>query len=303
MSTVSTTNGANANAGASPATTDANVPVDAVSPELSNDDDPEIDVFGEKVRKSEYKRLREVEKRRREFDAAAHKKFEEAAKLRKDTTEKHAALAALEQRAKQGDKRSAYQLLEALGYNPDEIAEARLTESIERSKMTPEQIAWQQKQAEQDSREQALKQREEQQKQQYQQALTQQWVQQFDSVIGTAMTKARMPKTPHTVARMADVLSSFIERGQPIDGDMAAEIVRDEQRITVQEALEAIENDEDFQSLIGEKSLTRAQKIQLAKAVAGAPAVQRKQNNTTVFTPKSKEPLTFEQVRKKLGTG
>lgn len=307
-SAVSVTTGANANAGIPPSTVSAdNQQADTASPdarsEQAAEDDAEVDIFGEKIKKSEYKRLREIEKNRRQFDAAAHKKFEDAAKLRKETEQKHAVIGQLEQRAKQGDKRAAYQLLEVLGYNPDEIAEARLTESLERAKMSPEQVAWEQKKAEQDSREEVLREREDQQKQQYHQALTQQWVQQFDQVIGTAMSKHRLPKTPHTVTRMADELSKFVERGQPIDGDLAAEIVRDEQVATVQQILEAIESDEDFQAALGSKALTRAQKIQLARAVAVQQPKQRQADATGIFNKKTKEPMTFEQVRKRLGTG
>jgi hypothetical protein len=99
-------------------------------------DDDIVEAFGEKMTRKEYKELREVQKRRQEFDRAAHAKMREAAEQRKAIEAEKAEIVRLANSLKE----NPWALHEKFGLNAEELAEQRLIKSMQRAQMTPEQI-------------------------------------------------------------------------------------------------------------------------------------------------------------------
>ncbi len=264
------------------------------------DNDPEED-WGEGIGKVKRSKVKDIITKRRDFDRAAHQRFEEAAKMRRENETRDSDYAKLEARAKKGDKGAIWELAQKLGLDPDELAENRLASALERSRMTPEQLEMEEIRAENKRLKEANEQTEAQQKQDYQEQLTGQWVQQFDRLIGPAMSSVKLPKTPHSVARMAAVIEQFIAKGQPIDAEWAAQVVQQEQRATIRESLDAAEDDATLLDLLGERTVARINKLQLARATGGVIPPQK--NDKPRQAPKPKQPPTFEDVRKQLRMG
>ncbi len=263
------------------------------------DNDPEDD-WGEGIGKVRRSKVKDIISKRRDFDRAAHQKFEEAAKLRRENETRDSDYAKLEARAKKGDKNAIWELAQKLGLDPDEMAENRLTAALERSRMTPEQLEMEEVRAENQRLKDESESFKKTAREQYQEQLTNHWVQQFDKMIGPAMTSVKLPKTPHSVARMAAIIEGFISKGQPIDAEWAAQVVQGEQRATIRESLDACDDDATLLDLLGERTVARVNKLQLARAMGGAIPPQKSQQRSSSPAPKPKQPPTFEEVRKQL---
>lgn len=166
--------------------------------------DPEFD-FGDGLRMTRSAAAQQL-KNLRELQKGSYSKFEEAAKLRKDT---EALLARADD-----DPEGFYK---ARGKDFKKLAAERLMRDMQEQEMSPEQRENARIKLERDAfkaeKEAFEKQQLDQQEQQAVQAHTQHW----DTSIAQALAASDLPRTPRTVARAADKLMALAEQGVPID--------------------------------------------------------------------------------------
>lgn len=98
-------------------------------------DDPEFDIGGEKLKRSEYKRLRDLDAKRKEYDRAASLRFEEASKKEKAAAAREAQAQSLVAELSKDTKAK----LRAAGIDPVKFAEETLAEALSEESLTPEQ--------------------------------------------------------------------------------------------------------------------------------------------------------------------
>jgi len=196
----------------------------------ADDDDPEEDIDGEKIRRS---KLREAYKRQKDFERASHQRMREAAEARKSVETKEQELLrvanALRAREQGLDPFAIHRAAGATDDEIDSIAEQRLIQRMKRAQMTPEQIeaeqnAFRLQQLEQENAQ--FKQRETEQKQG---ELRQKWVKHFDEQIGQALETGNLARNADTAREVADVMLEYYHAGQQITPDLAASIVQDNQ--------------------------------------------------------------------------
>jgi hypothetical protein len=266
------------------------------------DDDPEEDWGdGLKLKKSE---ARERLKRQREFERASHKRMQDAAAERK------AAAAERESTKRQLEAVDIDAILQQRGINPDQWAENRLTKSLQRQTMTPEQLENEQLRTKLEQLEGNQKKTAEIQKQERHQALTKQYFAHFDQLIGESMTKfGKLPKTPAAVGKVADVMAEYLdaEGNLQIDPMLAMEIAYDNAAADTRQLLESIvgSNDprslEQLEELIGPKVMQAVQRRAIAKA-QGLPANPApKQQRQTQPKTETGQFMTMEEARKRAG--
>ncbi len=126
-----------ANAGNSEATEASDTgaePAQATQAAQANDD-PEYDLGGEKLKRSEYKRLRDLEAKRKEYDRAASLRFEEASKKEKAAASQSEQVKALVADFSKDTKAK----LRALGIDPLKFAEETLAAELEEGSLSDEQ--------------------------------------------------------------------------------------------------------------------------------------------------------------------
>jgi hypothetical protein len=178
-------------------------------------DDPEVEVFGEKVKQSEYKRLRDLEAKRKEYDRAASLKFEEAAKLRKEAEAEKAQVKALVD----GLSKDAKRALREAGVDPVKFAEQVLAEALEEHSLTPEQKELRELKAEKERREAEEAERKAKDAEAQEAAVVDQYVDDISTQFLTALKPMNLPAEdlPEIVARMAHRFEALIDSGAPID--------------------------------------------------------------------------------------
>lgn len=270
------------------------------------DDDPEIETpWGEKLRKSEIARLREVEKNRKKFDAAAHKRFEEANKTAAEVkAERERLQAAFEQL-----KQNPWALHEQAGLNPDELAEQRLARAIEQERLTPEQIELREAKAELARVKAQNEANEAKTKADRTAQLSERFFQQFDTEVAQALVDLKLahPKAPGSPVERAELEAAaatveemirFREAGHEIDAKMAAQFAKDKLYSRTRKFIREVTDPVEFEELIGPEGMALAQKAWLARAdqAPKAPPKPRAPQQ-----PKPKTPPTFDQVRAQLG--
>lgn len=259
------------------------------------DDDPEIETpWGEKLRKSEVARLRDLEKNRKKFDAAAHKKFEETNARARQLAEREARIEAALARMKE----DPWAIHQEAGLNPDELAEQRLARAVEQERLTPEQIELREAKAELARIKAQQEENEAKTKAERQQQLSEHFVRQYDQEVAQALVSQKLPKTVEAAHSVIEEMIRYREAGHEIDATMAAQFARDRLHDRTRKIVAEISDPEEFAEFIGPEGMALAQKAWLARAeqkpqAPPKPRVQQLQ--------KPKVPKTFEQVRAELG--
>lgn len=127
-----------------------------------------------------------------------------------------------------------------------EIAEQFLLQQIEQESMSPEQRA----QAEMKRRLEQYEQQESQRKQEAEQAQMQKlenhYAEQYEKSIITALEASRLPKTPTTVKRMAQLMAKNLEHGLDLEPAQLAQLVRED----YQSELKSLIGDLDAEGLV-----------------------------------------------------
>jgi hypothetical protein len=266
-------------------------------------DDDELEVFGEKVKRAEYKKLRDLEKRRTEFDRAAHTKMQEAAAERKAVAAREAEFVRVAN-ALESDPWAIHKHRGLSDEQLDSLAEQRLVAQMKRAQMTPEQIELQELKAERDALKAERENGEKTAKENKAAEMKQHYVKHFDQQIGEAMQAANLAKTRSTAAKVAGVMADFVRSGTPIDPMLAAQLVRDgyqtEMRHEFGELMKI--NPREAMALLGPEMIAAIVKEQSTAAKTFIPQNQpQKRSAAPSPQPKPKEPLTFEEARKSLG--
>ncbi len=260
------------------------------------DDDPEIETpWGEKLRKSEVARLRDLEKNRKKFDAAAHKKFEETNARAKALAEREARIQAALERMKE----DPWAIHQEAGLNPDELAEQRLARALEQERLTPEQIELRETKAENARLKKAQEDAEAQTKAQRQKELSDHFVKQYDQEVASALVNLKLPKSAEAAHEVITEMIRYREAGHEIDAAMAAQFARDRIHDRTRKIVAEISDPEEFAEFIGPEGMALAQKAWLARVDQAPKAPPKPRNNPQ--PPKPKVPPTFDQVRAKLG--
>ncbi len=270
-------------------------------PAVESDDD-EFEVAGEKVKRAEWKRLRDIDKRRKEFDAAANSRMREAAEKRKEAEARETEFLRVAN-ALEADPWAIHKHRGLTDAQLDAMAEQRLIAQMQRAQMTPEQIELQQIKAERDALKADKDKSETQSKETRAAESKAKYVKHFDQQIGEAMKSANLARTRSTAAKVAGVMADFIKSGTPIDPMLAAQLVRDgyqdEMRHELGELVKT--SPRDAIALLGPELIAEIVKQQSTAAKTFMPQDKTPKPKVTPPQPKAKEPATFEEVRKSLG--
>lgn len=194
----------------------------------AEDDDPEEDIDGEKIKRS---KLREAYKRSKEIERASHERFRQGAEARKAAQAQQDEIVRLANalRAKQdgADPFAIHRAAGATDEELDSIAERRLIERMKRAQMTPEQIEAEQIRAENAQYKKQIEEQQESAKKEKHESLKAQYKQHWDKKIADAMSAGNLARTASTGAKVARVISEYMQAGEDIDPALAAQIVRD----------------------------------------------------------------------------
>ena len=132
-----------------------------------------------------------------------------------------------------------------LGLNFREVAEKFLGDQVRREMMDPvereleelRQFKQEQERRHQEAEEQTLTKRQ----QEEQARLQQQTIEYYDRKITEVLKASDLPKTPHTVKRVAEVLRNAVENGFELDIETAVDLVRDDYQTDVGAMLGSLE--------------------------------------------------------------
>lgn len=188
-------------------------------------DDPEFDLGGEKVKLSDYKRLREIEAKRKEMDRGANERFQQAAKMREEA----AAARAEAQELVDGLSKDTKAALRKRGIDPVAFAEQTLAEALEEHSLTPEQKELREYKAREAQRKAEDDKRKETETQAQDAAQVEHYANDLSSQFIAALKPLNLPADdlPEAVARMAQRYEALMDADAPLDVQAIAEDVRD----------------------------------------------------------------------------
>ncbi len=274
-------------------------PEKAAKPVESDDD--ELDVFGEKMKRKDWKELQDLKKRRQEFDRAAHTKMQEAAAKRKENEAKEADFVRLANAIKE-DPWALHRGQGMTDEQLNELAEQRLVAQMKRAQMTPEQVEHEALKAELASLKGEKEKTEKETKAARQAELKQKYVQQYDQQIADGMAKANLARTRETARKVASIMAKYAAVGESIDPYIAAQIVKGDNHTEITHELTelATANPRAAIAMIPDavKALIRQDGIAEAREFQPQKPSKPQEPQTPA---KRAEPMTFEEARKKLG--
>lgn len=292
---------ASASATQQPAATDSGAAPDstqAATPAQS--DDPEFDLGGEKLKRSEYKRLRELEAKRKEYDRAASLRFEEASKKEKAAAAREAQAQALVGELSKDTKAK----LRAAGIDPVKFAEETLAEALAEDSLTPEQIELRDLKAEKAKRAEEAEAENKRQLASQEDAHVASITDSIANDFLSALKPRNLPERDlqEIVGRMAYRVEALLDSGVPIDLEAIAEEVTDRFYAAPEDRLSSLTDD---QLLERHPALVeRVRKALLAKSQQ-SPKQPSKTPATTGKAAASKRGITMaelqERIDKRLG--
>lgn len=189
------------------------------------------------------------------------------------TAQEKAELERMIDQALAGAKNDPWSFLKELGFDPDDLAERRISERIEEMKKSPEQVEREKMQKELEQARMQLKKIEQEKIQAQQMQMQTQAMTQIDKDITEALqADPELPKTKKTVGRIADALLWAMDNGFA-DATVADVLpaVKAEMRAEMDEFLSNM-NDELLENWVGKKNIERMRKRRLAAAKVAAPA-------------------------------
>jgi hypothetical protein len=238
--------------------------------------------------------------KRAQMGFSAEEKWQEAAKMRKQVEGFINLL-----------QKDPNQALEKLGFDVDQLAEARIQQRIEEMKKTPEQLELERLRREHES---ILQERERERQELHQKEMMRMqndYAVQVESEIMQAIDDPQfgLPKSPYFIKRIADVLIYDIKRNgkQTISASKAAEIVRDEVKSEWQEVYQ-LTPDEVFEQMVGKDRLNkyRRSKIKRQATKQTAPLADVRQTGQAEMAKtteqKAQEKMLAKQFFKQLGS-
>lgn len=166
------------------------------------------------------------------------------------------------------DPRALFLLAEKLGHNPDDIAEARLREIVERKKLTPEQREALELKEKAARLEQELAERDEREQQTERGRRVAARREQMTATMKKAMTRAGLPDNDSALIMVAGRVHQMMEAGDENPNILeAAEFVRDHFTGIVQSRFKALDGDA-LLDYLGEETLAKIRKADVARASA-----------------------------------
>lgn len=268
-----------------------------------------VTVDGEELEVDEAELLRGYSRTR-----AANKRFEEAAKTRKELEASRAEIASREREFTETirmvrDPRTRAEAITRLLGGEDALAELAtdvLVKRMEwealpkeererRSKMTEREKALVEEERKIEAREKALRERHEREVETRAKALQAE----YTKIFPVALTKAGAPSTPAAVQRLARTMSDALEAGSPLTVDEAAQIVAED----IREEVRAISSGADpktLRALLGDSAeKLRTAELDALRAQPGRSAPQpAKREEPPQLRASRERPLSTDDVRR-----
>jgi hypothetical protein len=162
-----------------------------------------------------------------------------------------------------------YALMEKLGHNPEDIAEAWLRNAVERKKLTPEQREALDLKEKAARLEQELADRDEREQQTARGARVAALREQMTGTIKKAMTRAGLPDNDSVLLMVGGRIHQMMEKGDANPNVLeAAEYVRDHYKGIVQSRFQALDGDA-LLDYLGDETLAKIRKADVARASSG----------------------------------
>ncbi len=260
---------------AAPDTTQAATPAQS--------DDLEYEIAGEKVKLSDYKRLKEIEAKRKELDRGAHDRFQKSAQKDKEADAKLAEAKALVANLTKDTKAQ----LRAAGIDPVQFAEQTLAEALEEHDLTPEQKELREYKLREAQRKEADDEAEAQKVTTQAQAHVEHYTNEFSHAFIGALKPLNLPEDdlPEAVLRMAQRVEALMEAGAPIDLSLIAEDVSDRLIAAPAHRFQSLSDEELLRRYPAEAE--RFRKALVAKHQATKPSPVIAKPNTPASKPKA----------------
>lgn len=199
-----------------------------------------------------------------QLSKASNRRFEEAARIRKEAEAQAAAIKQHASTLLQGLRESPAETLAALGIDVDDLSESYVANKLQRAMMDPRELEL----IDTKRKLQEYEQMQQQQQMTYQQQQHQKEVEalsnEFDTKIQQALMASNLPKTPYTAHRVADILLAAAEND--IDLDPATVVPQVYQEL--QEGLGQVASTLSGEALIdfiGPEALARIRKADVAR--------------------------------------
>lgn len=157
-------------------------------------------------------------------------------------------------------------MLEELGIDPDELAEARIAQTIEQLQKSPEQLEREARDAELEELRRKLKEQEEEREGLEFQRLQREAEEDLDNQITDALSSTtELPKSPYVVKRIADAMLTAMENGQEdITAKDVVPWVEKEINQEIQDLFSAMP-DKLLEQYLGNQTIDRLRQSRLSK--------------------------------------
>jgi hypothetical protein len=220
---------------------------------------------------------------------AADEKFREAAAARKQAEEFVAMM-------KNGQ---FFEVAKKLGLDPRALSEKYLMEILEEESLDPKdrELKELKKQLAKTKEAEEAAQREKEEGERA--ALTERYTEEYTKQIVEALSSSGLPKTEHTVKRMAFYMHQGLQRGMDLSAQEVVELVRQDY-LTEQQALYSSLDGDNLVKLLGEDTAKKIRQYDLAKLKGGPKLVPpAREPSTPKVVPKSTK-ISKEEWRERL---
>lgn len=190
---------------------------------------------------------------------ASQKRFEEAARLKKEAEQKMEYI-----------KKNPAKALEDLGFDVEKLASDYLLERIEEKELTPEQRKlkeYEKKLRDYEEKERSIK---EAQEREEAARLASKYEEDYSKKIKDALSTSGLPQTPYTIKRMAQIMIHALEEGYELSPQDAVGIVREDYLSDIKELVGQADGN-TLLSLLGKDVADKIRKTELAKVKAKTP--------------------------------
>lgn len=152
-----------------------------------------------------------------------------------------------------------------IGIDLKKLAAEMIEEEIENAKKSPEQIEKEKLQARLEELEEERKREQEEFRQREFERLQQQEFERYDVMIGQALEKSDLPKSPYVVKKMADYMLMGLNKGLDIGPADVLPLVREEILGDIKDMFGAMP-EEVIEGIVGKDVISRIRKKSVAKA-------------------------------------
>ena len=204
---------------------------------------------------------------------AADERFREAAMARKQVEEVISMLK---------DEDSVFEVLSKLGYDPRELSEKYLVKRLEEETLSPQEKELREYKRKLAQFENAKKQEEARIQEEQRITLINKYTNDYSTQVVDALETSGLPKTPHTVKRMAYYLHQSLQRGYDLTAKDVVHLVK-EDYMEEQKALFGGLDTDSLSNLLGKDTIAKIRKQELSKL--------KKPSNSKPVVGKSKKPI------------